>query len=173
MLKISAFYLIGNPKRVTCGHPYLRKLFPFMNKLSDICSMCRAARRNFHGNHLFREEIPPLPPPHLCLRHRVRLVALTIPKMTRLNWINFDKFSLNLKLSKIYISICYQAFWAVKLLFESKLWFTYSYSYSKSDCFSFQNTEVKCMVPVQRYVCVTNHIIPMLFYLSMIFTKNI
>ena len=120
MLKISAFYLIGNPKRVTCGHPYLRKLFPFMNKLSDICSMCRAARRNFHGNHLFREEIPPLPPPHLCLRHRVRLVALTIPKMTRLNWINFVKFSLNLKLSKIYISICCQAFWVVKLLFESK-----------------------------------------------------
>ena len=32
MLKISAFYLIGNPKSVTCGHPYLRKLFPFLLK---------------------------------------------------------------------------------------------------------------------------------------------
>ena len=127
----------------------------FMNKLSDICSMCRAARRNFHGNHLFREEIPPLPPPHLCLRHRVRLVALTIPKMTRLNWVNFDKLSLNLKLSKIYISIVYyQAFWVVKLLFESKLWYTYSYfcglKHSKSDCFLCQNTEVKFLVPMQR-----------------------
>ena len=32
MLKISAFYLIGNPKSVTCGHPYLRKLFPFLQR---------------------------------------------------------------------------------------------------------------------------------------------
>ena len=30
MLKISAVYLIGNPKSVTCGHPYLRILFPFV-----------------------------------------------------------------------------------------------------------------------------------------------
>ena len=30
MLKISAVYLIRNPKRVTCEHPYLRKLFPFV-----------------------------------------------------------------------------------------------------------------------------------------------
>ena len=30
LLKISAVYLIGNPKRVTCGHPYLRILFPFV-----------------------------------------------------------------------------------------------------------------------------------------------
>ena len=29
MLKNSAFYLIGNPKRVACWHPYLRKLLPF------------------------------------------------------------------------------------------------------------------------------------------------
>ena len=29
MLKISAFYLIGNTKSVTCGHPYMRILFPF------------------------------------------------------------------------------------------------------------------------------------------------
>ena len=34
MLKISAVYLIGNPKSVTCGHPYLRILFPFMNKFN-------------------------------------------------------------------------------------------------------------------------------------------
>ena len=119
----------------------------FINKLSDICSMCRAARRNFHGNHLFREEIPPLPPPpHLCLRHRVRLVALTIPKMTQLNWINFDKLSLNLKLSKTYS----QAFWIVKLLFDSKLWSTYSnfcgLKHSKSDCFSCQYTEVQMQI---------------------------
>ena len=33
MLKISTFYLIGNPKNVTCGHPYLRKLFPFLQQL--------------------------------------------------------------------------------------------------------------------------------------------
>ena len=30
LLTISAVYLIGNPKRVTCGHPYLRILFPFV-----------------------------------------------------------------------------------------------------------------------------------------------
>ena len=32
MLKILAFYLIGNPKRVACGHPYLRKLLPFLKR---------------------------------------------------------------------------------------------------------------------------------------------
>ena len=127
----------------------------FINKLSDICSMCRAARRNFHGNHLFREEIPPLPPPpHLCLRHRVRLVALTIPKMTRLNWINFDKIWFNLKLSKIYISICCQAFWVVLFFFDGKFWYVYFYfcgkSHSKSVCFSHQNTEVNFWVILQR-----------------------
>ena len=155
MLKISG-NILGTQKEFTCRHPYLRKLFPFMNKLSKICSMCRAARRNFHGNHLFREEIPPLPPPHLCLRHRVRLVALTIPKMTRLNWINFDKFSLNLKLSKIYISICCQAFWVVKLFFDGKFWYAYSYfcakNHSKSVCFSHQNTEVNFRVLLQTSV---------------------
>ena len=130
-----------------------------MNKLSDICTMCRPARRNFHGNHLFREEIPPLPPPHLCLRHRVRLVALTIPKMTRLSWINFDKLSLNLKVYKIYNSICCQAFWVVKYLFESKLWYAYSYfcglKHSKSHCFLCQLTKINFGVPMQKWVSLT------------------
>ena len=54
--------------------------------------------------------------------------------------------------SKIYISMCCQVFWVVKLLFESKLWYAYSHfcslKHSKSDCFSCQNTRVNFWVPI-------------------------
>ena len=40
MLKISAVYLIGNPKSVTCWHPYLRILFPFMLFVAILSYKC-------------------------------------------------------------------------------------------------------------------------------------
>ena len=58
--------------------------------------------------------------------------------------------------SKIYISICCPALWVVKLFFDSKFWYTYSYycgkNHSKSFCFSYQNTEVNFGVLLQRSV---------------------
>ena len=77
-------------------------------------------------------------------------------ELYKIHWINQNWLTILQDRSKIYISICCQAFWVVKSLFDNKFWYTYSYfcslECSKSDCFSWQNIEVNFWVPMQRYV---------------------
>ena len=77
-------------------------------------------------------------------------------ELYKIHWINQNWLTILQDRSKIYISICCQAFWVVKSLFDNKFWYTYSHfcgsEHSKSSCFSCQNTEVNFWVPMQRYV---------------------
>ena len=77
-------------------------------------------------------------------------------ELYKIHWINQNWLTILQDRSKIYISICYQAFWVVKLFFDSKFWYAYSYfcvkNHSKSICFSHQNTEVNFWVLLQRSV---------------------
>ena len=74
-------------------------------------------------------------------------------ELYRIHWIHQNWLQ---DRSKIYISICYQAFLVVKLFFDSKFWYAYSYfcgkNHSKSVCFSHQNTKVNFRVILQRSV---------------------
>ena len=74
----------------------------------------------------------------------------------KIHWINQNWLTILQDRSKMYISICYQAFWVVKLFFDTKFWYAYSYfcvkNHSKSVCFSHQNTEVNFRVLLQRSV---------------------
>ena len=80
-----------------------------------------------------------------------RIFELHKMHWTKQNWLTIiqDK-------SKSCIIICHQAFWVVKLLFEGKFWYGYTYfsdiKHSKSDCVSCQKTEVNFWVLMQRYV---------------------
>ena len=58
MLKISAVYLIGNPKSVTCGHPYLRILLPFVfiKSLKNLSEIAEFPNGIFDFGSLCREE---------------------------------------------------------------------------------------------------------------------
>ena len=77
-------------------------------------------------------------------------------ELYKIHWINQNWLTILQDRSKIYISICCQAFWVVKSLFDNKFWYTYShfcgFEHSKSVCFSWQNTEVNFWVPMQKYV---------------------
>ena len=77
-------------------------------------------------------------------------------ELYKIHWINQNWLAILQDRPKINISICCQAFWVVKSLFDNKFWHTYSHfcglEHSKSDCFSCQNTEVNFWVPMQRYV---------------------
>ena len=74
-------------------------------------------------------------------------------ELYKIHWINQNWLQ---DRSKIYISICCQAFWVVKLFFDSKFWYAFSYFCGKNDsksvCFSHQNTEVNFRVLLQRSV---------------------
>ena len=77
-------------------------------------------------------------------------------ELYKIHWINQNCIAIPQDRSKIYISICCQAFWVVKLFFDSEFWYAYSYfcgkNNSKSVCFSYQNTEVNFGVLLQRSV---------------------
>ena len=77
-------------------------------------------------------------------------------ELYKIHWIDQNCLTILQDRSKIYISICCQAFWVVKLFFDSKFWYAYSYfcgkNHSKSVCFSHQNTEVNFWVLLQRSV---------------------
>ena len=77
-------------------------------------------------------------------------------ELYKIHWINQNWLTILQDRSKIYISICCQAFWVVKLFFDGNFWYTYSYfcakNHSKSVCFSHQNTEVNFRVLLQRSV---------------------
>ena len=77
-------------------------------------------------------------------------------ELYKIHWINQNWLTILQDRSKIYISICCQAFKVVKSLFDNKFWYTYSHfwglEHSKSDCLSWQNTEVNFWVPMQSYV---------------------
>ena len=77
-------------------------------------------------------------------------------ELYKIHWINQNWLTILQDRSKIYISICCQEFWVVKLLFDGKFWYVYSYfcgnNHSKSVCFSHQNTEVNFRVLLQRSV---------------------
>ena len=77
-------------------------------------------------------------------------------ELYKIHWINQNWLTILQDRSKIYISICCQAFWVVKLFFDGKFWYAYSYfcgnNHSKSVCFSHQNTEVNFRVLLQRSV---------------------
>ena len=45
----------------------------------------------------------------------------------KIHWINQNWLKILQDRSKMYISICVQAFWVVKLFFDSKFWYAYSY----------------------------------------------
>ena len=74
----------------------------------------------------------------------------------KIHWINQNWLTNLQDRSKMYISIYCQAFWVVKLFFDSKFWYAYSYfcgkNHSKSVCFSHQNTEVNFRVLLQTSV---------------------
>ena len=77
-------------------------------------------------------------------------------ELYKIHWINQNWLTILQDRSKIYISICCQAFWVVKLFFDGKFWYAYSYfcgnNLSKPVCFSHQNTEVNFRVLLQRSV---------------------
>ena len=77
-------------------------------------------------------------------------------ELYKIHWINQNWLTILQDRSKIYISICCQALWVVKLFFDSKFWCDYSYfcgkNHSKSVCFLHQNTEVNFWVLLQRSV---------------------
>ena len=77
-------------------------------------------------------------------------------ELYKIHWINQNWLTILQDRSKIYISICCQAFWVVKLFFDGKFWYAYSYfcgkNHSKSFCFSHQNTEVNFRVLLQKSV---------------------
>ena len=77
-------------------------------------------------------------------------------ELYKIHWINQNWLTILQDRSKIYISICCQAFWVVKLFFDGNFWYAYSYfcaqNHSKSVCFSHQNTEVNFRVLLQRSV---------------------
>ena len=77
-------------------------------------------------------------------------------ELYKIHWIDQNWLPILEDRSKIYISICCQAFWVVKLFFDRKFWYAYSYlcgkNHSKSVCFSHQNTEVNFRVLLQRSV---------------------
>ena len=77
-------------------------------------------------------------------------------ELYKIHWINQNWLTILQDRSKIYISICCQAFWVVKLSLDNMFKYTYSHfchlEHSKSDCFSWQNTGVNFWVPMQRYV---------------------
>ena len=74
-------------------------------------------------------------------------------ELYKIHWINQNWLTILQDRSKTYISICCQAFWVVKLFFDGKFWYAYSYfcgnNHSKSVCFSHQNTEVNFRVLLQ------------------------
>ena len=74
-------------------------------------------------------------------------------ELYKIHWINQNWLTILQDRSKIYISICCQAFWVVRLFFDGKFWYAYSYfcgnNHSKSVCFSHQNTEVNFRVLLQ------------------------
>ena len=77
-------------------------------------------------------------------------------ELYKIHWINQNWLTILQDRSKIYISICCQAFWVVLFFFDGKFWYAYSYfcakNHSKSVCFSYQNTEVNFRVLLQRSV---------------------
>ena len=77
-------------------------------------------------------------------------------ELYKIHWINQNWLTILQDRSKIYISICCQAFWVVKLFFDSKFWYAYSYfcglKHSKSHCFLCQLTKINFGTPMQRYV---------------------
>ena len=77
-------------------------------------------------------------------------------ELYEIHWINQNWLTILQDRSKIYISICCQAFWVVKLFFDGKFWYAYFYfcgnNHSKSVCFSHQNTEVNFRVLLQTSV---------------------
>ena len=77
-------------------------------------------------------------------------------ELYKIHWINQNWLTILQDRSKMYISICCQAFWVVKLFFDGNFWYAYSYfrakNHSKSVCFSHQNTEVNFRVLLQRSV---------------------
>ena len=77
-------------------------------------------------------------------------------ELYKIHWINQNWLTILQDRSKMCISICCQAFWVVKLFFDGKFWYAYSYfcgnNHSKSVCFSHQNTEVNFRVLLQTSV---------------------
>ena len=50
-------------------------------------------------------------------------------ELHKMHWIKQNWLTIIQDKSKIYFNICCQAFWVVKLLFESKFWYGYTYTY--------------------------------------------
>ena len=74
-------------------------------------------------------------------------------ELYKIHWINQNWLTILQDRSKIYVSKCCQAFWVVKLCFDSKFWYAYcAKNHSKSVCFSHQNTEVNFRILLQRSV---------------------
>ena len=77
-------------------------------------------------------------------------------ELYKIQWINQNWLTILQDRSKMYISICCQAFWVIKLFFDSMFWYAYSYfhdkKHSKSVCFLHQNTEVNFRILLQRSV---------------------
>ena len=77
-------------------------------------------------------------------------------ELYKIHWINQNWLTILQDRSKIYISMFCQAFWVVKLFFDSNFLYAYSYfcskNHSKSVCFSHQNTEVNFWVLLQKSV---------------------
>ena len=77
-------------------------------------------------------------------------------ELYKIHWINQNWLTNLQDRSKMYISIYCQAFWVVKLFFDSKVWYAYSYfcakNQAKSICFLHQNTEVNFRVLLKRSV---------------------